>query len=70
MVRDNDVDMGFTGVDHPTRFRRPAVSPDGRLLVAEGRHRTLIRHADAAGNLPYTDTIIDPAAKLFEYTLP
>jgi len=51
-------------------FRRPALSPDGRLLVAEGRPYTLIRHVDEAGNLLYTDTIIAPAANLYEYRLP
>jgi hypothetical protein len=70
MVRDTDVVMGFSDLDHPIWFRRPALSPDGRLLVAEGRHYTLVRHTDEAGTLLWTDTIIDPAAKLFEYTLP
>lgn len=51
-------------------FRRPGLSPDGRLLVAEGRPVTLIRHVDAAGNLLFTDTIIAPAADLYEYRLP
>jgi hypothetical protein len=70
MLRDTDVVMGVSDLDHPIWFRRPALSPDGHLLVAEGRHYTLVRHTDEAGNLLYTDTIIDPAAKLFEYQLP
>jgi hypothetical protein len=70
MVRDTDLVMGFSDLDHPIWFRHPALSPDGHLLVADGRHYTLVRHTDEAGNLLWTDTIIDPVAKLFEYTLP
>lgn len=70
MVRDTDVVMGFSDLDHPIWFRRPALSPDGHLLVAEGRHYTLIRHTDEAGNLLWTDTIINPAAQLYQYQLP
>jgi hypothetical protein len=70
MVRDTDVVMGFSDLNHPIWFRRPALSPDGHLLVAEGRHYTLVRHTDEAGTLLWSDTIIDPAAKLFEYGLP
>jgi hypothetical protein len=70
MVRDTATVMGFSDLDHPIWFRRPALSPDGHLLVAEGRHYTLVRHVDEAGVLLWTDTIIDPTAKLFEYHLP
>jgi hypothetical protein len=51
-------------------FRRPALSPDRRLLVAEGRPYTLVRHVDEAGNLLFIDTLIAPAANLYEYVLP
>lgn len=72
------VDLGGTGdsvlpISDPSKFvwfRRPALSSDGRMLVAEGRPYTLIRHVDAAGNLLFTDTIIAPAANLYEFRLP
>lgn len=62
--------LGYSDQNHPIWFRRPALSPDGRLLVAEGRVYELIRHTDEAGNLLYTDTIIAPTPNVYEYGLP
>ena len=62
--------LGFSDLNHPIWFRRPALSPDGRLLVTEGRVYELILHVDEAGNLLYTDTIIDPTPNLYEYLFP
>jgi hypothetical protein len=57
-------------LNHPMWFRRPALSPDGHLLVAEGRVYELIKHTDEAGNLLFTDTIIDATPNLYEYQFP
>jgi hypothetical protein len=62
--------LGVSDLNHPIWFRHPALSPDGRLLVAEGRVYELIKHTDMAGNLLYTDTIIDATPNLYEYRLP
>lgn len=65
-----DVVLGMSDLNHPIWFRHPALSPDGRLLVAEGRVYELIKHTDEAGNLLFTDTIIDATPNLYEYQLP
>jgi WD40 repeat protein len=57
-------------LNHPIWFRRPSLSPDGHLLVVEGRVYQLIKHTDEAGNLLFTDTIIDATPNLYEYRLP
>jgi WD40-like Beta Propeller Repeat len=54
----------------PIWYRHPALSPDGRILVADGKRYFLVRHVDAAGNLLYTDTLIDSNRNLYEYELP
>jgi len=66
----SEVALGFSDPNRPIWFRRPALSPDGRLLVTEGRVYELIVHTDEAGNILFTDTIIDPTPNLYEYQLP